>query len=90
MYYPACNVLCKIDRRCFQLSVLRLQPWDVFDEIDKEPLGAASLAQVHRAVLKDGSTVAVKVQHPKVEERSHTDVAAMEVGIFVSVEWAAE
>lgn len=40
-----------------------------FDDFEKEPIGAASLAQVHRAKLKDtGREVAVKVQHPSLEE----------------------
>lgn len=43
------------------------------------PLGAASLAQVHKAVLQDGRTVAVKIQHPKVQAQSSKDIFLMEV-----------
>ncbi|CAN0538714.1 unnamed protein product, partial [Scytosiphon promiscuus] len=32
-----------------------------FSAFDEEPLGSASIAQVHKAVLRDGRTVAVKV-----------------------------
>ena len=40
-----------------------------FDDFAREPIGAASLAQVHLATLKDtGQRVAVKVQHPELEE----------------------
>ena len=40
-----------------------------FDEFEKTPIGAASLAQVHLATMKDtGERVAVKVQHPALEE----------------------
>lgn len=46
---------------------------------DDTPLGAASLAQVHKAVLRDGRTVAVKVQHPKVQSQSSKDILLMEV-----------
>ena len=40
---------------------------DVFDEFEREPVAAASLGQVHRAVV-DGREVAVKVLRPGVEE----------------------
>jgi len=37
-----------------------------FKEFDKEPLGSASVSQVHRAVLHDGTVVAVKIKKPNV------------------------
>lgn len=53
----------------------------VFSEFDPEPLAAASIAQVHRAVLHGTSTeppteVVVKVQRPGVADRVRGDVAA--------------
>jgi ubiquinone biosynthesis protein len=41
---------------------------DVFSDIDPEPVGAASIAQVHRAHTTDGRLVAVKVLRPNIEE----------------------
>ncbi|XP_035117075.2 aarF domain-containing protein kinase 1 isoform X2 [Callithrix jacchus] len=52
---------------------------DLFQSFDDTPLGTASLAQVHKAVLHDGRTVAVKVQHPKVRAQSSKDILLMEV-----------
>lgn len=46
----------------------------VFSSIDPKPLGSASLAQVHRATLLDGSDVAVKVQRPGVQETMALDI----------------
>jgi len=51
---------------------------DIFTEFDDEPLGSASVAQVHRAVLteKYGSKeVAVKVQRPSIESKLMGDIA---------------
>ncbi|CAN0915678.1 AarF domain-containing kinase 1 [Linum grandiflorum] len=48
---------------------------DIFDSFDLEPLGSASIAQVHRARLKgDNTHVVVKVQHPGVEDLMMTDI----------------
>ncbi|HSD72609.1 MAG TPA: AarF/ABC1/UbiB kinase family protein [Thermoanaerobaculia bacterium] len=45
-----------------------------FAEFDAAPLAAASLGQVHRAVLRDGRVVAVKVQRPGVREQIADDL----------------
>ncbi|TPF95574.1 ABC transporter [Bifidobacterium sp. UTBIF-78] len=50
---------------------------EVFVHIDPKPLGSASLAQVHRATLKTGEDVAVKVQRPGVRETMAQDVSIM-------------
>mgnify|MGYP001416916064 CR=1 FL=1 len=47
---------------------------DIFLEIDKEPISAASLGQVHKASLKDGTQVAVKVQRPGLREQITLDL----------------
>jgi ABC1 atypical kinase-like domain len=50
---------------CTTTSVHTVQISEVFSEIADEPAGAASLAQVYRAVLRDtGDVVAVKIQRP--------------------------
>ncbi|ASR44594.1 ABC transporter substrate-binding protein [Xanthomonas citri pv. mangiferaeindicae] len=46
----------------------------VFDSFDETPLGSASLAQVHRATLRDGRSVAVKVQRPGIVEQIRDDL----------------
>ncbi|CAE7223846.1 adck1 [Symbiodinium natans] len=46
----------------------------VFREFDVDPVGSASLAQVHRAKLRDGSEVAVKVQHRHIESVVASDI----------------
>src|ERR1700733_8463151 len=48
---------------------------DYFSEFDHEPIGAASLAQVHLAIVKEtGQRVAVKVQHPALAEWINLDL----------------
>ncbi len=55
-----------------------------FAEFDREPLAAASLAQVHRANLRDGTDVVVKVQRPGIREQIVEDLEALnEVARFL-------
>ncbi len=46
----------------------------IFLKIDKNPISAASLGQVHKAILKNGNTVAVKVQRPGLREQITLDL----------------
>ncbi|MFZ2445572.1 MAG: AarF/ABC1/UbiB kinase family protein [Syntrophobacteraceae bacterium] len=46
----------------------------LYSSFDETPLAAASLAQVHRAVLRDGRSVAVKVQRPGIRRRIAGDL----------------
>ncbi len=50
----------------------------LFAEFDPEPAAAASLAQVHRARMRDGRMVVVKVQRPGVRETIVKDLEALE------------
>ena len=47
---------------------------DVFDRFDDEPLAAASIAQVHKATLKSGEEVIVKILRPGVEAQIRQDL----------------
>ena len=49
----------------------------VFSEFDREPLAAASIAQVHAATLRTGEQVVVKVQRPSVARLVHADLKVM-------------
>ncbi len=70
----ACNPISykKIEAR------LRQELGDKFDteiaSIDPEPLGSASISQVHRAVLKNGEAVAIKVKRDDVTRKIDRDV----------------
>lgn len=47
---------------------------DLFTEFQEEPLGSASIGQVHYGVLHSGEKVAVKVQRPDIEKTMRTDL----------------
>ncbi|MBN2537382.1 AarF/ABC1/UbiB kinase family protein [candidate division WOR-3 bacterium] len=63
-------------------SVVRTElgaaPGEVFTRFDAEPVAAASLAQVHRAMLAGAGPVAVKVQRPGVEDQVEGDLGLIE------------
>ena len=52
-------------------------PEQLFAEFDEEAFAAASLGQVHKARLKNGETVVMKVQYPGVEETVRQDLKNM-------------
>ena len=55
-------------------SELGVRMSKAFESFEATPLAAASLGQVHRAVLRDGRDVVVKVQRPNVSEQVHRDL----------------
>lgn len=67
---------------CESLNVSNIN--EVFSSFEAEPVGIASLAQVHKAILKGSDqVVAVKVQHPLVERFAPLDIRA--IGIFAGI-----
>lgn len=51
----------------------------VFERFDREPLAAASIAQVHTAKLKTGHEVVVKILRPGVQEQIENDLAVLKL-----------
>ncbi len=60
------------------VAALKGEPADVFAEFDPVPLAAASIAQVHRATLKDGTPVVVKIRRPGIEDVIRADLRILE------------
>jgi len=58
-------------------SELGIRISKAFAEFETEPLAAASLAQVHRAYMRDGRAVVVKVQRPNIREQIVEDLEAL-------------
>lgn len=52
-------------------------PEAIYRSFDPQPVAAASLSQVHRAVLPDGTEVAVKVQRPEIERTIRQDIGLL-------------
>ena len=50
---------------------------EVFERFDREPLAAASIAQVHTAKIANGTEVIVKILRPGVEEQIEQDLAVL-------------
>ncbi|MFA6098061.1 MAG: AarF/UbiB family protein [Patescibacteria group bacterium] len=56
------------------------RPWrEVFRVLEAVPLGSASVSQVHKAVLPDGSVVAVKVKRPGVDDKFLEDIKILKI-----------
>ena len=60
----------------------------LFSQFDDEAIAAASIAQVHRAILADGRAVAVKLLRPDIEKRMQADTALF-YSLAQILEWLA-
>ena len=58
-------------------SELGLLSEDIFESLDEIPIASASIGQVHRARLKDGEDVAIKVQRPGIRKTIEVDLEIM-------------
>jgi predicted unusual protein kinase regulating ubiquinone biosynthesis (AarF/ABC1/UbiB family) len=63
------------------------RPDECFSGIERVPIAAASLGQVHAAVLKDGRKVAVKVLYPRIRDVIRVDMRALKLVIRVLQRW---
>lgn len=60
------------------LKALGGEPDEVFAEFDTTPIAAASIAQVYRARLRDGTPVVVKICRPGIEDIIHADLRILD------------
>lgn len=49
-------------------------PDEIFESIDPEPLASASISQVHRATLRDGRVIALKIRRPGIDKTVQADL----------------
>ncbi|VDC04318.1 unnamed protein product [Peniophora sp. CBMAI 1063] len=64
-------------------------PDGLFASFEEDAIASASIAQVHRAVLHDGTRVAVKIQKPAVAKQMEPDLLAFR-GVLWAYEWYFE
>jgi ubiquinone biosynthesis protein len=51
---------------------------EIFSEVDRQPLAAASIAQVHKAILKDGKRVILKIRRPGLRKIIEADLRLLQ------------
>ena len=62
------------DLKALLSEELGADPADVFESIDEEAYASASIGQVHRARLRDGREVVVKIQYPGIDQMVESDI----------------
>ena len=60
------------------VAALKGEPSDIFAAFERTPLAAGSIAQVHRATLKEGTPVVVKIRRPGIEAVIRADLRILE------------
>ncbi|GFZ34113.1 protein kinase [Clostridium zeae] len=70
--WEAFSVIAKVFQEEFDLSMD-----DVFLYVESVPLASASVAQVHKGVLKDGREVVIKIQRPNIREKMELDISIL-------------
>ncbi len=58
---------------------LSAYPEQVFKHFDNEAIAAASIGQVHKATLKDGRDVAIKIQYPNIRDTIESDLSLAKI-----------
>lgn len=66
---------------------LKKDMFDVFEYFEENPVAVGSIAQVHKAKLKSGEFVAVKVQHPQIINQTKGDIFVVSMSCWLG-EWA--
>ena len=57
---------------------------DVFSFVDKNVIGSASIAEVHRAKLKNGENVVIKIKRLNIDEKIKTDIELLKKAIDIT------
>ena len=87
-----CNRLKPLCQQCEKMPFDRVEQilnktytdyTKIFDNFQKDPIGIASLGQVHKATLKNGHEVVVKIQHPRLLKEVNGDIALIKFAIKI-------
>jgi ubiquinone biosynthesis protein len=63
---------------------------EIFMDFEETPIAAASISQVHRGILKDGSPVIIKVQRPGIKEIIETDLDVLRIFARLMVKYVPD